>query len=99
MENLSNEQLIELLSTREKQLISKEKQIVSKEKTLDEKEEEVIRLKVLVAMLKRMKFGAQSERFLKQVFDPGQLHLSFEDLSQKSDKGPDTGHICNTCVP
>ena len=94
--NLSKAQLIELFLTQEKQLvlnerklISKEKQIVSKEKQITEKEEEVIRLRTLVAMLKRMKFGTQSERFLKQIIDPSQLHLSFEDLTQKPDSNTD----------
>ena len=93
---LNKEQLIELFLTQSTELvsnrtelISKEKQIASHEKTITQKEEEVSRLKVLVAMLKRMKFGTQSERFLKQIIDPKQLHLSFEDLAQKSEKDPD----------
>ena len=103
LENLSKEQLIELfltqkeeLTSKEKQIVSsarklafKEKQIVSQEKIVSEKQEEVSRLKALVAMLKRMKFGTQSERFLKQIIDPNQLHLSFEDLAQKSEKDQD----------
>jgi len=89
LENLSKEQLIELFLTQKEQLLSKEKQIVSQGKIVSEKEEEVIRLKVLVAMLKRMKFGTQSERFLKQIIDPKQLHLSFEELAQKSEKDTD----------
>ncbi len=94
--NLSKEQLIELFLTQEKQLVSKEKQLVysetklvSQEKIVSEKEEEVIRLKVLVAMLRRMKFGTQSERFIKEIIDPNQLHLSFEDLAHKSEQDPD----------
>ena len=86
----------EELTSNKKQLVSserklafKEKQIVSHEKIVSEKDEEVSRLKVLVAMLKRMKFGAQSERFIKQIIDPKQLHLSFEDLVQKSEKDLD----------
>ena len=88
LEDLSKKQLIELFLTQEKQLNSKEEQIASQEKIVSEKEEEVTRLKALVAMLKRMKFGTQSERFLKQIVDPNQLHLSFEDLAQKSEKDP-----------
>lgn len=103
LENLSKEQLIELFLTQKNELISKKKQIVcserklafkekqiaSQEKIVSQKEEEVIRLKALVAMLQRMKFGTQSERFLKQIIDPNQLHLSFDDLAQKSEKDPD----------
>lgn len=77
------------LASQEKQIVSKEKQITSQEKIVSEKEEEVIRLKVLVAMLKRMKFGTQSERFLKQIIDPNQLNLPFENLAQKADEYPD----------
>jgi transposase len=77
------------LASKEQQIVAKEKQIVSHEKIVSEKEEEVSRLKVLVAMLKRMKFGTQSERFVKQIIDPKQLHLSFEELAQKSEKDPD----------
>ena len=84
------------LVSKEKQLVysetklaSQEKQIVSQEKIVSEKEEEVIRLKVLVAMLRRMKFGTQSERFIKEIIDPNQLHLSFEDLTQKLEQDPD----------
>ena len=74
---------------KEKQIVTKEKQIASQEKIVSEKEEEVIRLKVLVAMFRRMKFGTQSERFLKQIIDPNQLNLSFDELSQKSNDHPD----------
>lgn len=89
LENLSKEQVIELFLTQQKELVSKEKQIVSNKKIVSEKEEEVSRLKILVAMLRRMKFGTQSERFVKQIIDPKQLHLSFEELAQKSEKDSD----------
>jgi transposase len=77
------------LAFKGKQIVAKEKQIASHEKTITQKEEEVSRLTALVAILKRMKFGTQSERFIKQIIDPTQLHLSFEDLAQKSEKDPD----------
>jgi len=79
---LKDEQIV----SKDEQITLKDAQIASKEKQITEKEEEVIHLRAIVAKLRRMKFGTQSERFLKQLIDPNQLHLSFEDLAKKPDE-------------
>src|SRR5687767_557696 len=76
LENLTKEQLISLL--KEQDVALKEQDVV-----LRENEIKINKQKLFIDKLRRMLFGSKRERFIKDIIDPDQLDISFEDLALK----------------
>ena len=83
LENLSKEELIKRLVSANKTIFSKGREIISNGKLIESQRQDILQLAAQVAMLKRMKFGSKSERFMNQKIDPNQKSLSFEELQDK----------------
>src|SRR5690606_20046793 len=75
LENLSKEDLLKVISSRDKALAEKDEKIDSLTLQRDHLTEERDRLKAQVEMLRRMQFGQSRERF---EGDPAQMSLPFD---------------------
>lgn len=75
LENLSKEDLIKVISSRDKALSERDQKIKSLSQDTSKKDEEIDYLKSQLAMYKRMQFGQKRERF---EGDPNQTKLPFE---------------------
>src|SRR5690606_12532730 len=75
LENLSKEDLLKVISRRDKALAERDEEIDSLTLQRDHVTEERDRLKAQVELLRRMQFGQSRERFQG---DPGQMRLPFD---------------------
>src|SRR5690606_36796051 len=75
LENLSKEDLLRVISSRDEALAEREEKIVHLSKERDTLSKERDYLKAQVEMLKRMQFGQKRERFQGA---PGQMSLPFD---------------------
>lgn len=71
VENMSKDQLLEVIQKMEQQLYEKENLLQNKDAYIEQ--------------LKRIAFGSRSERFKKQPVDESQLSLSFEELDKQNE--------------
>jgi transposase len=98
LNNLSKEELIQLvqnhksqleqkesqLEQKESQLEQKESQLEQKESQLEQKKNQILHYSQLVAQLQRMLFGTKSEKFKQEPVDANQLALSFEQILEEN---------------
>lgn len=75
VENMSKDQLLEVIQKMEQQLSEKENLLQNKDAYIEQ--------------LKRIAFGSRSERFKKQPVDESQLSLSFEELDKQNENSTD----------
>src|SRR5690606_17202606 len=75
LENLSKEDLLKVISSRDKALAERDEEIDSLTLQRDHLTEERDRLKAQVEMLRRMQVGQSGERY---VGDPGKMSLPFD---------------------
>ena len=71
VENMSKNQLLELIQEMNNQLSEKDNQLQNKDAYIEQ--------------LKRIAFGSKSERFKKQPIDKAQLSLPFDELAAKDE--------------
>ena len=74
LENLSKEDLLKVISSRDQALSERDEKIKSLSQDTSKKDEEIDYLKSQLAMYKRMQFGQKRERF---EGDPNQTMLPF----------------------
>lgn len=80
LENLSKEDLLKVISSRDQGLVERDEKIASLSKDSSSKDEKIRYLQEQLAMYKRMQFGQKRERF---EIDASQLPLPFEILVQE----------------
>ncbi len=66
-----------LIVAQHEQILSRDEQLLRKEEQLASRDEEIDRLKLLIAKLRRMKFGSKSEKWDRQI---EQLELRLDEL-------------------
>lgn len=85
LENLSKEQLIELIKQQEKSSLEKDAALSKKEQQLSRSEEMITHMEDMINRLRRLHYGTKSERFLAEnIVIANQLNLPFAELAAKS---------------
>lgn len=77
LDTLTPESLKALIVAQHEQILSKDEQLLRKDEQLASRDEEIERLKLLIAKLRRMRFGRKSEKLDWQI---EQLELKLDEL-------------------
>src|SRR5256885_16841485 len=77
LDTLNHEALKALIIAQHAQILSKDEQLLSKEEQLASRDEEIERLKLLIAKLRRMRFGHKPEKLNWHI---ERLGLKLEEL-------------------